>query len=96
MGKASGVRHITYGVVDYMCLGLLHYRKSDKVLFDFLSLILLQSFVSLAVMRGLQGVAAAPIETLVTSTVSDLFFVHQRGQKLAIWGSSILVGVMLG
>ncbi|TVY90722.1 putative MFS-type transporter [Lachnellula willkommii] len=54
------------------------------------------SFASLAVMRGLQGVAAAPIETLVTSTVSDLFFVHQRGQKLAIWGSSILVGVMLG
>ncbi|TVY83057.1 putative MFS-type transporter [Lachnellula suecica] len=54
------------------------------------------SFVSLAVMRGIQGAAGAPVETLVTSTVSDLFFVHQRGQKLAIWGLAVLCGVLLG
>jgi MFS family permease len=47
-------------------------------------------------MRGIQGAAGAPVETLVTSTVSDLFFVHQRGQKLAIWGLAVLCGVLLG
>ncbi|KAK6613724.1 major facilitator superfamily transporter [Botrytis cinerea] len=54
------------------------------------------SFVSLTVMRAVQGAASAPVETLVTSTVSDIFFVHQRGQKLAIWGLAILTGVLLG
>lgn len=47
-------------------------------------------------MRAVQGAASAPVETLVTSTVSDIFFVHQRGQKLAIWGLAILTGVLLG
>ncbi|KAF7894752.1 uncharacterized protein EAF01_010202 [Botrytis porri] len=54
------------------------------------------SFVSLTMMRAIQGAASAPVETLVTSTVSDIFFVHQRGQKLAIWGLAILTGALLG
>ncbi|PGH36176.1 hypothetical protein GX50_01032 [[Emmonsia] crescens] len=53
------------------------------------------SFQSLWIMRIVQGVSAAPLETLVTSTVSDIFFVHQRGQKLAIWGISIFSGALL-
>ncbi|KAF1949844.1 MFS general substrate transporter [Byssothecium circinans] len=54
------------------------------------------SFPSLAVMRTLQGMASAPLETLVTSTVSDLFFVHQRGTRLSIWGCMLASGVLLG
>ncbi|TGO13408.1 hypothetical protein BTUL_0070g00380 [Botrytis tulipae] len=54
------------------------------------------SLVSLTVMRAIQGAASAPVETLVTSTVSDIFFVHQRGQKLAVWGLAMLTGALLG
>ncbi|KAF2468820.1 MFS general substrate transporter [Lindgomyces ingoldianus] len=54
------------------------------------------SFPSLAVMRVVQGIASAPLETLVTSTVSDLFFVHQRGKRLSIWGCMLASGVLLG
>ncbi|PGH06685.1 hypothetical protein AJ79_06469 [Helicocarpus griseus UAMH5409] len=55
-----------------------------------------KSFESLCAMRAIQGLASAPLETLVTSTVSDIFFVHQRGQKLAIWGLTANSGVLLG
>lgn len=47
-------------------------------------------------MRVLQGIASAPLETLVTSTVSDMFFVHQRGVRLSIWGCMLASGVLLG
>lgn len=54
------------------------------------------SFPQLAAMRIIQGMASAPLETLVTSTVSDLFFVHQRGVRLSIWGMMLASGVLLG
>tara|TARA_R110002003_G_scaffold109_5_gene9142 strand:- start:707 stop:2197 length:1491 start_codon:yes stop_codon:yes gene_type:complete len=54
------------------------------------------SFVSLAVMRVIQGMASAPLETLVTSTVSDMYFVHQRGTRISIWGCMLASGVLLG
>ncbi|RDW77118.1 transmembrane transport [Coleophoma cylindrospora] len=54
------------------------------------------SFPSLAAMRTVQGLASAPLETLVTSTVSDLYFVHQRGLRLSLWGVMIASGVLLG
>ncbi|KAL3426904.1 major facilitator superfamily transporter [Phlyctema vagabunda] len=54
------------------------------------------SFPSLAAMRTVQGLASAPLETLVTSSVSDLFFVHQRGLRLSLWGVMISSGVLLG
>lgn len=53
-------------------------------------------FTSFAAMRVFQGFASAPLETLVTSTISDLFFVHQRGLRLSIWGMTINTGVLLG
>ncbi|CAG5182844.1 uncharacterized protein ALTATR162_LOCUS10363 [Alternaria atra] len=55
-----------------------------------------KSFVSLAVMRVVQGIASAPLETLVTSTVSDMYFVHQRGTRIAVWGCMLASGVLLG
>ncbi|KAI1078151.1 MFS transporter-like protein [Whalleya microplaca] len=54
------------------------------------------SFPSLAAMRIFQGIASAPLETLVTSTVSDLFFVHQRGLRLSMWGCMLGAGVLIG
>ncbi|RYN52588.1 hypothetical protein AA0118_g10027 [Alternaria tenuissima] len=55
-----------------------------------------RSFISLAVMRVVQGIASAPLETLVTSTVSDMYFVHQRGTRIAVWGCMLASGVLLG
>ncbi|KAL6163780.1 hypothetical protein ACJQWK_10305 [Exserohilum turcicum] len=55
-----------------------------------------RSFISLAVMRVIQGIASAPLETLVTSTVSDMYFVHQRGARIAVWGCFLASGVLLG
>ncbi|KAI2605624.1 hypothetical protein GGR54DRAFT_644256 [Hypoxylon sp. NC1633] len=54
------------------------------------------SFSSLAAMRILQGVASAPLETLVTSTVSDLFYVHQKGLRFSLWDVMLATGVLLG
>jgi MFS family permease len=54
------------------------------------------SFPSLAVMRVVQGIASAPLETLVTSAVSDMYFVHQRGTRISIWGCMLASGVLLG
>ncbi|KAI0480967.1 MFS transporter-like protein [Xylariaceae sp. FL0804] len=54
------------------------------------------TFPSLAAMRIFQGIASAPLETLVTSTVSDLFFVHQRGLRLSLWGVMLGSGVLIG
>ncbi|KAH6642143.1 major facilitator superfamily domain-containing protein [Boeremia exigua] len=54
------------------------------------------SFASLAVMRVIQGIASAPLETLVTSTVSDMYYVHQRGARISIWGCMLASGVLLG
>ncbi|RFU33959.1 hypothetical protein B7463_g2387, partial [Scytalidium lignicola] len=53
-------------------------------------------FSEFVAMRLMQGFASAPFETLVTSSIQDIFFVHERGKKLAIWGSMITAGVFLG
>lgn len=53
------------------------------------------NILSLTFSRILQGVAAAPFETLVTSTVADLYFVHERASRLALWGLSLVVGLAL-
>lgn len=37
----------------------------------------------------------APLECLVEATVSDLFFVHERGTWIAIWSVSAASGSFL-
>ncbi|KAL7621685.1 hypothetical protein AAE478_009012 [Parahypoxylon ruwenzoriense] len=54
------------------------------------------TFEPFVVMRLLQGFCSAPLETLVTSTIQDIFYVHERGQKIAIWGLLISSGVLVG
>jgi MFS family permease len=55
-----------------------------------------ESFLSLSIMRAIQGLSAAPLETLVSATVSDLFFVHEKGKMLSIWNLFVMGGVKLG
>ncbi|KAL3419491.1 major facilitator superfamily transporter [Phlyctema vagabunda] len=54
------------------------------------------SFLSLEIMRAVQGFAAAPLETLVSATVSELFFIHEKGKMLSIWNLFVMGGVKLG
>ncbi|TVY51194.1 putative MFS-type transporter [Lachnellula cervina] len=54
------------------------------------------SFISLTIMRVCQGFAAAPFETLISATVSEIFFVHEKGKMLSIWNLFVMGGVKLG
>lgn len=54
------------------------------------------SFLSLTIMRVVQGFAAAPFETLISATVSEIFFVHEKGKMLSIWNLFVMGGVKLG
>jgi len=47
-------------------------------------------------MRVIQGFSAAPLETLISATVSELFFVHEKGKMLSIWNLFVMGGVKLG
>lgn len=46
--------------------------------------------------RALFGLFSAPTEYLVSSSVGDIFFVHQRGFHLALWHVSLSGGNSLG
>ncbi|BGP07936.1 putative MFS-type transporter [Rhodotorula toruloides] len=45
--------------------------------------------------RVIQGLGMAPVESTATATIGDLFPVHQRGMRVAIWGLSLLGGINL-
>ncbi|KAH8927395.1 MFS general substrate transporter [Atractiella rhizophila] len=50
---------------------------------------------SFTVSRALQGCGMAPYEALATATIGDLYFVHQRGLRITIWGFAIIGGISL-
>ncbi|KAH8898433.1 MFS general substrate transporter [Thozetella sp. PMI_491] len=52
-------------------------------------------FNSVAVVRTLQGMATAPFETMVTAVISDVFFLHQRGKWLALFGIVVSSGILI-
>ncbi|KAH8779729.1 major facilitator superfamily domain-containing protein [Hyaloscypha sp. PMI_1271] len=53
-------------------------------------------FLSLTLMRVVQGFSAAPLETLISATISEIFFVHEKGKMLSIWNLFVMGGVKLG
>jgi MFS family permease len=46
--------------------------------------------------RAFLGIFEAPIESIVPSTVTDIFFLHDRGEKVSLYGLSVLGGNELG
>lgn len=46
--------------------------------------------------RAFLGIFEAPIESIVPSTITDTFFLHERGEKVSIYGLSVLGGNELG
>ena len=46
--------------------------------------------------RAFLGIWEAPIEAIVPSTVADIFYLHERGEKVSLYGLSVLGGNELG
>lgn len=55
-----------------------------------------KSFQRLYVGRAIHGLGMAGIEYLVTSSIGDLFFVHERAFHLAIWHFGLQAGNSCG
>ncbi|KAL6250758.1 hypothetical protein RBB50_003061 [Rhinocladiella similis] len=53
------------------------------------------NYASLLWSRVFQGVALAPFEALVNACVGDLYFVHQRGVRMAITNTCLFGGAFL-
>ncbi|KAL5121751.1 hypothetical protein ACEQ8H_000438 [Pleosporales sp. CAS-2024a] len=54
-----------------------------------------KSFASLAAARTLQGLCMAPFEALIPASVADIWHVHQRGFRMAIFNLGVLGGINL-
>ena len=51
------------------------------------------SYKSLLASRLIGCIGMSPFEVLVTTTIADMYFVHERGLRLAMWGLCLSVGV---
>lgn len=54
-----------------------------------------KSFGSLAGSRALMGFCMAPMEALVPASISDIWFLHERGFRNAIFNLGVLGGINL-
>ncbi|KAK4946506.1 hypothetical protein LTR10_014358 [Elasticomyces elasticus] len=54
------------------------------------------TFGSFFAARAFVGWFIGPIESISASTITDIFFLHDRGEKISIWGLSILGGNEIG
>ncbi|EQL01545.1 Major facilitator superfamily domain, general substrate transporter [Ophiocordyceps sinensis CO18] len=60
-----------------------------------------KNYKSMAAARAIQGVGAAPFESLLNAAVGDLYFVHQRGVRmaatnLAVFGGAFFTPIVVG
>jgi MFS family permease len=60
-----------------------------------------QNYKSIIAARFFQGIALAPFEALVNAVVGDLYFVHERGKRMAltnfcVFGGSFMTPVVVG
>ncbi|KAJ5548470.1 hypothetical protein N7513_005704 [Penicillium frequentans] len=55
-----------------------------------------KTFPNLVCARAFLGLFEAPIEAIVPSTIADIYFLHERGEMIALYGLSVLGGNELG
>lgn len=55
-----------------------------------------KTYVPFLIGRAFLGAFEAPIESIVPSTITDMFFLHERGAKVSWYGLSVLGGNELG
>ncbi|KAH8672205.1 major facilitator superfamily domain-containing protein [Ilyonectria robusta] len=54
-----------------------------------------KSFASLVAARAIQGFCMAPMEALVPASIADIWFIHERGYRTAIFNLGVLGGINL-
>lgn len=54
-----------------------------------------RSYGSLVAARAIQGFCMAPMEALVPASIADIWFVHERGFRMAIFNLGVLGGINL-
>ncbi|RDB19503.1 Protein HOL1 [Hypsizygus marmoreus] len=54
------------------------------------------SMASIRASRVFQGFGMSALQSLVASTIEQIFFVHERGSRSVIWSFSIMSGITLG
>ncbi|KAH8668665.1 major facilitator superfamily domain-containing protein [Xylariales sp. PMI_506] len=54
------------------------------------------SYTPFIIGRAFLGLFEAPIESIVPTTITDLFFLHDRGEKVSFYGLSVLGGNEIG
>jgi MFS family permease len=54
-----------------------------------------KSFVSLVAARVVQGFCMGPLECLVPASISDVWFLHERGYRSALFNLGVLGGINL-
>ncbi|KAK4222862.1 major facilitator superfamily domain-containing protein [Podospora fimiseda] len=54
------------------------------------------SYTSFLWSRILAGIGMAPYETLIQCTIGDLYFVHERATRIAVWNLFLLTGISGG
>jgi MFS family permease len=55
-----------------------------------------KTYVPFIVGRAFLGLFEAPIEAIVPSTVTDIFYLHERGEKISVYGLGVLGGNEIG
>jgi MFS family permease len=55
-----------------------------------------KTYTVLLLGRAFLGIFEAPIESIAPSTITDIFFLHERGEKVSLYGLSVLGGNELG
>ncbi|KAF9257090.1 MFS general substrate transporter [Marasmius fiardii PR-910] len=54
------------------------------------------NLASIRASRAFQGFGMSALQSLVASTIEQIFFVHERGSRSVIWSFSIMSGITLG
>ncbi|KIY47729.1 MFS general substrate transporter [Fistulina hepatica ATCC 64428] len=61
-----------------------------------LALAYCKTYGSFMALRALQAIFICPPQSIGASTISDMFFQHEKGQKMGIWALLVSVGPMCG
>ncbi|KAG9234662.1 major facilitator superfamily domain-containing protein [Amylocarpus encephaloides] len=55
-----------------------------------------KTYIPFIIGRAFLGLFEAPIEAIVPSTVTDIFYLHERGEKISVYGLGVLGGNSIG
>ncbi|KAF2014632.1 MFS general substrate transporter [Aaosphaeria arxii CBS 175.79] len=103
---ANGATLICQGVgnIFWMPLAVKYGRRPVYLLSNilmcvaciWLGLVVNASYIPFLLGRAFLGLFEAPIESILPSTITDIFFLHERGNVVSIYGLAVLGGNELG